>query len=370
MFHTLYLETTRRCNFRCDHCSSGSNHPERWEEDKSAEEIIKYILKPAKELGTEFIDFSGGEFFLRKDAIFLLEVSHQMGFKIGISTNGLLLNEDLVIKLKSLLNNNLLISLGINSFDHENKSTRYREIQFFTEKLELLQRHNVNVNISVTMGNFNCKTFANTIARIRAMSLPFNRIPFAPRNSPKPEYMFDKNTLKKYLHPALMQSHHGFVSFVPFFLTPKDYIDLTKTNELGPVPISPSIGCWVGSFYAINPAGDVAPCPLLSDNISAGNVYKTPLKDILFESVLMKRIVHRENLGGKCGSCKYNWTCGGCRVMAYYKTGDVFGEDPTCFIDELNHEELETLEKQTRKHFKNYVRMDKLSRSIIKQRMD
>jgi len=370
MFHTLYLETTRRCNFRCEHCSSGSNHPEKWEEDRSAEDIINFIFKPAKELGTEFIDFSGGEFFLRKDALFLLETAHQMGFKIGISTNGSLLTEELVIKLKLLLNNNLLISLGINSFDDENKATRYREIQFFTEKLDLLQQYNVNVNISATMGSFNCKTFADTLAKIRAMSLPFNRIPFTPRNSPKPEYMFDKKILKDYLHPALMQSHHGFVSFVPFFLNPNDYKEITKTNGLSPVPTSPSIGCWVGSFYAINPAGEVAPCPLLSDNISAGNVYKTPLKEILYESDLMKRIVHRENLGGKCGSCKYNWTCGGCRVMAYYQTGDVFGEDPTCFMDELTPEELEKLEKQTRKHFKNYVRMDELSRSIIKQKLE
>lgn len=371
MFHTLYLETTRRCNFRCDYCSSGSNQPQKWEEDKSADDIIEFIFKPAKELGTIFIDFSGGEFFLRKDAFFLLEIAHKMGFKIGVSSNGSLINEELVDELKKILGNNLLISLGINSFDEENKNTRFREIDLFLQKLELLQKHNVNVNISVTMGRFNCNTFEETLAKIRSMSLPFNRIPFSPRNSPHKELMFDKELLKKKLHPALMQSHHGFVSFVPFFLNPKDYEELTSEKAFKtPVPLKPSIGCWVGSFYAINPAGDVAPCPLLSDNISAGNVYERHLKEILFESDLMKKIVHRSSLGGKCGSCKYNWTCGGCRVMAYYHTGDVFGEDPTCFIDELSSIELEKLEKQTRKHFRNYVRMDELSRSIIRQKVE
>ncbi|HOU97354.1 MAG TPA: radical SAM protein [Bacteroidales bacterium] len=371
MFHTLYLETTRRCNFRCEYCSSGSNQPNKWENDKSADDIIRYILEPAKDVGTTFIDFSGGEFFLRKDALLLLETAHRMGFKIGISTNGSLLTEELVIQLKHLLDNNLLISLGINSFDEENKATRYREIELFLEKLDLLQKYNINVNISVTMGRFNCETFNNTIAKIRSMSLPFNRIPFTPRNSPHKELMFDKEILKNYLHPALMKSHHGFVSFVPFFLNPNDYEALTGEKAFQhPVPAHPSIGCWVGSFYAVNPAGDVAPCPLLSDNMSAGNVYTRPLKEILYESDLMKKIVHRPSLGGKCGTCKYNWTCGGCRVMAYYHTGDVFGEDPTCFIDEISPEELEKFEKQTRKHFRNYVRMDELSRSIIRQKAE
>lgn len=367
LFHTLYLEATRRCNFRCEHCSSGSNHPERWEEDKSTKEMVDYILIPAKELGTRFIDFSGGEFLLRKDAYELLDIANKMGFKIGISSNGSLLNQRSVSELKKILGNNLLISLGINSFDEENQATRYREIDFFNEKLNLLLENAVNVNISVTMGSFNCQSFSTTIDRIRELSLPYNRIPFSPRNSPHKEFMFDKNILKEYLHPSLMKSHHGFVSFVPFFLTPKDYEELTGVKAFStPVPTSPSIGCWVGSFYAINPAGEVAPCPLLSDNISAGNVYERPLKEILFESDLMKKIIDRPSFKGKCGSCKYNWTCGGCRVMAYYHTGDVFGEDPTCFIEDLTPAELENLEKQTRKHFKNYIRMNEISKSFIK----
>ncbi len=315
-------------------------------------------MEPAKKIGTHFVDFSGGEFFLRKDAFYLLDIANKMGFRIGISTNGSLLNKKLIVKLKKLLGNNIIISLGINSFDEENKTSRYRESSFFLEKIRLLREYNINVNISVTMGRFNCKTFDKTLFKIREMNLPFNRIPYSPRNSNNREWMFDKEILKNYLHPALMQSYHGFVSFVPFFLNPKDYEDITKEKAYStPVPLNPSIGCWVGSFYAINPAGDVAPCPLLSDHISAGNVYQQSLEWILFESVLMKRIINRSSFGGKCASCKYNWTCGGCRVMAYYYTGDVFGEDPTCFIDELSDEELEKLEKQTRKHFKNYVRM-------------
>ncbi len=367
MFHTLYLELTRRCNFSCPYCSSGSNKKELWENERSKQEIITHILLPAKEVGTTFIDFSGGEPFLYPEFLELLDITHQMGFKIGISTNGSLLTEDRITQIKKLLGNNLLISLGINSFDDKNAETRCRETEFFLNKLELLLSHGINVNISITMGKFNCQTFAQSLQNIRKMSLPFNRIPYSPRNSKEKLLMFDKQILKKYLHPALMQSYHGFVSFVPFFLHPADYESITGIKACStPVPLFPSIGCWVGSFYAINPAGEVAPCPLLSDNVTAGNVYQTPLKDILFKSELMTTITNRSNLKGKCKTCNYRWTCGGCRVMAYYQSNDLFAEDPTCFIDELSDEELLQLEQTTRKHFKNYVRMNEINKEHIR----
>ncbi|MCX7862507.1 MAG: radical SAM protein [Bacteroidales bacterium] len=367
MFHTLYLELTRRCNFACPYCSSGSNNKSLWEEEKNVSELVKYILNPAKDIGTNFIDFSGGEPFLYSHFFELLAISNQMGFKIGISTNGSLITSEIIKELKKILNNNLLISLGINSFDSKNAETRCKETSFFLEKLELLLSHGVNVNISITMGKFNCETFANSLKHIREMSLPFNRIPFAPRNSKEMSHMFDKQILKNYLHPALMESFHGLVSFVPFFLNPNDYEQITSQKAFEtPVPLNPSIGCWVGSFYAINPRGDVAPCPLLSDNVSVGNVYHTPLQDILFHSELMKAITNRDNLKGKCGTCKYRWTCGGCRVMAYYRSNDIFAEDPTCFIDELSTDELNNLEKQTRKHFRNFVRMNEINKSRMK----
>ena len=43
--------------------------------------------------------------------------------------------------------------------------------------------------------------------------------------------------------------------------------------------------------------------------------------------------------------------------MAYYKTGNPFAEDPTCFIGELSEDELADLEKRTARNFKNYNRM-------------
>jgi AdoMet-dependent heme synthase len=358
MFHFLYLEATRRCNFNCPECSSGSQGNRPVEEDMPLALIVDRILKPAWDLGTRFIDFSGGEFLLREDAMDILKISHDMGFGLGISTNGSTLNDETLQRLEKMLGQNLIISLGINSFDEKNLVSRQSSESFFIRTLEKVQQHHFRVNVSVTMGSFNKETFSETIRKISDLYLPFNRIPYTPRNSINREWMFTKEDMKNFLHPVLCSHYKGYVSYIPFFLTPEEYH--SKSGQVPgefPVPVDPTIGCWVGSFYSINPSGDVAPCPLLSDHLSGGNVLKEDLKDILFKSELFTKIVRRNEFEGKCGSCKFNFTCGGCRTYSHFLTGNVFGSDPTCFIGELSEKELEELEKKTAKNFRNYCRM-------------
>jgi len=369
MFHFLYLEATRRCNFRCPNCSSGSQGVREIEDDMPYSVIVDRILKPAWKLGTRFIDFSGGEFLLRDDAFKLLQKAHKMGFGLGISTNGSTLSENTLEHLEKMLGQNLIISLGINSFDEKNLVSRQSSESFFMKILQRVQKYHFRVNVSVTMGSFNKEVFAETINKVSDMYLSYNRIPYTPRNSENCEWMFTKDDMKNFLHPVLCSHYKGYVSFVPFFLNPAEYEKRTgvSLNDF-PVPVNPSIGCWVGSFYSINPAGDVAPCPLLSDHLSGGNVLNEKLGDILFKSPLFTRIVQRNKLEGKCGKCKYNKTCGGCRTMAYYKTGDVFASDPTCFIDELSDEDLENFEQITAKNFRNYYRMNQFGAKTRKNK--
>lgn len=357
-YHTLYLEATRECNFSCEFCSSGSNKDHSQEKELSFDEIINKILIPAYKLGTRFIDFSGGEFLLREDAYEILEYSHNKGFRIGIATNGSTLNDKNIKKLKDILGDNLLISLGVNSFDSKNKETRDVDTSYVLKVIEKLEKNNINMNICVTAGSFNSDTFGETLDNIRKLNLPLNRIPFVPRNINKKELMFDKKAMKEKLHPAFRKHYQGYVSYVPFLLSPEFYESVSGQKlTTDKVPTNPSVGCWCGSFYSINPVGDVAPCPLLGDNLSGGNVLKTNLEDILYKSDLFKRIVERDKFEGKCGKCKYNYICGGCRAYTYYLTGNVYGSDPTCFIDDLSEDELKELELETAKNFKNYVRM-------------
>jgi radical SAM protein with 4Fe4S-binding SPASM domain len=320
--------------------------------------VVDRILQPAWDLGTRMVDFSGGEFLLRKDAYELLEKANSAGFRISLVTNGTTVNQKVIDRLQDLLGENLLISLGINSFDEENRETRDYDFQKTLDLINLLEKNHITINLCVTIGKFNAERFAETLARIDDLKLPYNRIPYTPRNTDCKALMFDKETMRKLIHPALMKYFRGYVSYVPFFLDPEEYHAKTGQSAAESiVPTHPSVGCWVGSFYGINPEGEVAPCPLLLDHLSGGNIYKRDLKEILFESELFTKVLKRDEIKGKCGSCKYNFTCGGCRVMAYYQSGDIMAEDPTCFIDEMTEDEVRMHELETARQFRNYQRM-------------
>ena len=359
LFHSIYLETTRKCNLSCAYCSTGSNLKDKnFGEELTSDEIINLILKPAATLGSRFVVFSGGEFLLRNDSFYLLEEAQKMGYRIGIASNGTTLNQETINILKKILGNNLIISLGVNSFTPKNADTRDKDEDFVLETINLLKANNININISITIGQFNKDTFSQTVEMVKALGLAYNRLPYVPRNSLCTNQMLDKETLKACFHPVLNKYFNGFSSYHPLFLNECDYEKYSGQNsKTSKVPTNPSVGCWVGSYFAVTPEGEISPCPLFADQVTGGNIRNMPLKEILFESTLFSQITNRQLLKGQCHSCKYNFTCGGCRVMAYFKSGDMLAEDPTCFIKDLNEEELSQIEKQTAKSFRDYVRM-------------
>jgi len=88
-------------------------------------------------------------------------------------------------------------------------------------------------------------------------------------------------------------------------------------------------GCPAGTHYmGIRPNGDVTPCPYLP--MFGGNLKDETLSNVWENSELFRDMRRRSDLGGRCGSCEFNTSCGGCRARAHGVTGDVLAEDPLC----------------------------------------
>jgi radical SAM protein with 4Fe4S-binding SPASM domain len=109
-----------------------------------------------------------------------------------------------------------------------------------------------------------------------------------------------------------------------------------------------SRGCIAAINYCrILPDGTVTPCPYLP--VKAGNLRETPFADIWANSEVLKALRDWKNLKGKCGVCKYQGICGGCRARAYGLTsfcggasnrlnsgGDFLAEDAGCTYQPQN----------------------------------
>ena len=96
-------------------------------------------------------------------------------------------------------------------------------------------------------------------------------------------------------------------------------------------------------------------CPVLLDALSAGNVREKPLDELVLSSKLFQEITDRSKLKGRCGQCRYQYTCGGCRAMAWYHSGDYMAEDPTCFFEPVTRETKSEHEEETNRWFTKYL---------------
>jgi radical SAM protein with 4Fe4S-binding SPASM domain len=344
-FPAIYFEATRLCNLQCQACMAGSNDAQR-------------VLTPARRLGVLAVGWSGGEFLLRKDAFDLLRLTVQMGYQCKICSNGELLTRHRLQEIKDATNGKVTIALGLNSIDAHNTETRDAAPDRTLEVLQLCDELKIDRHVIVTIGKHNADSFQPTIDYLVKRRISYNRSPLVARGSGCELFRhqaFDRHDLEDKFHPVLRRNVNGYVSYTPFFLSPELHEQVSGGARNGTVPHNPPIGCWVGTWLTLNAEGDVSVCPVLLDVLSAGNVRQKPLDRLVNESELFATLLDRSRLKGRCARCRYQYTCGGCRAMAYFHTGDYMEEDPTCFFDPVDKHTVSEHEEETNRLFKKYL---------------
>ena len=361
-FQAIYFEATRLCNLQCSVCMTGSNEAPRVrasrKQELSFEEIRDLVLLPAKRLGVIAVGWSGGEFLLRKDAFDLLRLTVDLGYQCKICSNGELLNRERLEAIKEATRGKVTIALGLNSIDTKNAETRDASPDRTIDVLQLCDELKIDRHIIVTIGKHNADTFEETVDYLVKRRISYNRAPLVARGSGGDffrDHAFDQGDLKDKFHPVLRQHVNGYVSYTPFFLSPELHAQVSGGVRNGTVPHNPPIGCWVGTWLTLNAEGDVSVCPVLLDVLSAGNVREKPLDQLVADSELFEALLDRSRLKGRCSRCRYQYTCGGCRAMAYFHSGDYLEEDPTCFFEPVDRTTVSEHEEETNRRFKKYL---------------
>ena len=113
------FEACLRCNSSCGYCDLPLNQG-RYE--LSREEIQGIFRKLYHDNGIRYLFVQGGEPFLRKDLLDILEDLADIGFQLGLVTNGTLLKPSFVKRLAKLP---ITISVSLDTLNRE----RYRSIR-------------------------------------------------------------------------------------------------------------------------------------------------------------------------------------------------------------------------------------------------
>lgn len=322
-------EVTNACNFRCIHC--------RMDEDflpgneLSYDESINCIDQFHK-LGIDWINFSGGEPFLRKDFISLLEYASNLDIKVGITSNGSLITNEIAERLKNIKNLET-IQISIDGKDAETHD-RIRGIDGAFDSavnaIKLLLDSGIRTGAVTTVMKPNIRQIPDIVQLL--MDLGINVygarrfMPTGKGDKMRNDLLVTAEEYKEHCeYWAFCMKEFGdkmqFIIEEPLLGIIKDKLPEYWNTT----------GCQAGVIYgAMTFDGDIRPCIFLP--LSMGNIRNQSFDKIWSDSEMRKKIAYRE-LNGKCNGCSVKNECGGCRAMAYFQHGDFLEEDAMCFLN-------------------------------------
>jgi radical SAM protein with 4Fe4S-binding SPASM domain len=335
---------TTKCHLNCTHCRYRGGKKNTTETRRHRELNKKQALVLAKEINKlepQWILIEGGEPFLRKDIFDIIKTLkpctdntniQNSKFKIQnspiiyIISSGIGFSKELAKHCKDL-GAKLMISL-----DSAIKSTYEKirvgaELDSAVKAVKIAQKFKILDSINFTLQELNA-----SVKEIKAIGKLANALDVKSINflGLKPNAACATNTRLMANFDKLFSEITNLGDkykinvkvdepfYKPWHAKSKIKYQKSKIRNQGPIVADEKSGCIFGEYLFIEPDGTTKPCSF------------SPLS---FEEIgfdVIKKIQNKRNRQGKCGQCKYQIECGGCRVRTYTLTGDWLASDPYC----------------------------------------
>ncbi len=308
---------TRKCNLKCSHCYINATTSELKGELNTEES--KQLIDQIAEVSRPLLILSGGEPLLRNDVYELIRYGTEKGLRMGLGSNGGLIDSKAARKLKEAGIKTVSISLDSPIPEQHDE---FRGVAGSWQKainaIKALRENDVLVQVNTTLTQQNY----NQIDDIMSLSeqigvenfhlfflVPTGRGAKIADISPAMYEDMIKNTFAKTAKHKL----NVRPSCAPQFMRIAKDMGLDMRQWIR--------GCIAGMYYCrIYPNGDITPCPYLP--VKLGNIRENTFKEIWFNSPIFEALRNPNSLKGKCGACDYKTLCGGCRARAYGLSSD------------------------------------------------
>lgn len=334
-------ELTWGCNLSCVHCR-GASTSQVPEGELSTEEAMHFIDEIAK-MGDPILILTGGEPLVREDVYDIARYGTDKGLRIALATNGTLLNDDVVKKLKDAGVQRVSISIdGSTEKTHDEFRGVPGAFKSTIRGIEYLKNGGLEFQINTTITKRNLNEIPDILELATEIGAQAHHIfllvptgrgkELENEEIPPAEYervlnwFYDQQKNVKIQLKATCAPHYFRIMRQR---AKREGTEVTvKTHGYEAM----TRGCLGGiSFCFVSSIGDVQPCGYLP--VVAGNVKEKSFKDIWEDSELFTDLRDYDKLGGKCGRCSYKSVCGGCRARAYAATGDYMAEEPYCIYN-------------------------------------
>lgn len=141
-------ELTLACNLSCNHCGSRAGKARPSELNLSE---CYDIINQLKKLGTREIALIGGEAFLKKDWLKVVEKITEVGIDCSMQTGALNFGEDQILNAKNAGIKNVGISIdGLKEYHNELRGN-INSFDSALNSLKFLSKHNIQSSINTTI---------------------------------------------------------------------------------------------------------------------------------------------------------------------------------------------------------------------------
>jgi Fe-coproporphyrin III synthase len=343
---------TKRCNLKCVHCYAFAEGEGYKGKELSTDEG-KRLIDDMADFGVPVILFSGGEPLLRADLPELINYAVKKGLRAVISTNGTLITE----KKARIFSEFSLSYIGVSLDGIGDVNDAFRGMKGAYEKalsgIRLVKKAGIKVGLRFTINNRNHKEIPKIFDLVEKEGIErvcFYHLVYAGRGSGLidedltheetrrvVDYIMDRTKAffdKGQPVEVLTVDNHADGPYVYLRLLREDKKRAEEVYEL--LMMNEGNASGVG-IACVDEEGNVH-ADQFWRHYSFGNVKERPFSTIwmdLDDELMAKLKKKKKYVEGRCTICRWLDICGGnFRVRAEAKTGDVWAEDPQCYLTE------------------------------------
>lgn len=341
---------TKRCNLKCMHCYIEAED-QNYSGEFTTEEAKRFIDDLAK-IKVPVLLFSGGEPLVRSDLYELGAYANSLGVRPVISTNGTLITPEAAKKIKEAGFQYVGVSIDGTEAIHD----------AFRGKKGAFQETLAGIRNSLAAGNKTGIRF--TVNKMNQEALPdildlvekegiqrfcMYHLVYAGRGKEIAKLdttAAEKKEIIELLIKRTLDFHRRGVE-VEILTTDNhadgvyilDYFEKHQPERVDEIKqlLSMHGGCSAGQKMAnVDPQGNVHACQFWGHH-TLGNVREKSFGEIWLNQndPFLQKLRHKAELvTGRCGECRHKALCSGCRIRSEAINGDLWSEDPACFISD------------------------------------
>ncbi len=338
---------TNRCNLACHHCYSYADPNSK---DALSTEFIQNSIKDLKKAGVRFVIFSGGEPLIRKDIFDIASKMRDEGIVTYLSTNGLYITDKNAKKIIEKFN-----YIGISIDGIKEIHDRFRGLSGAYEGaikgIKTIQDNGGNAGIRFTMTKETEGSFYEIFKlseEIGVDKLYLSHLVYSGRGLDNLKIDITKEKRIEFVHYIIDKAFEYYengkdIDIVTGNMEMDAILLLEKFSKRYPdkkEQMLQRLKAWGGNSAGVRLGnidweGRVKPDPFFPFFI--GDMKEKSFDEIWLDEeneILTKLRKKPREISGKCKECAVLDICnGGSRSRAYAISGDLWSEDPSCYLD-------------------------------------